>query len=91
MVHGWGKRQAVAVHEGFFDELPELPRVQPHKADIVWLVYGLLPDARGARFRLTLKDSVYCSFNIAMQTIIRPHPPAAEDFQKTLQERLTGG
>jgi hypothetical protein len=35
----WGKKQAVAIDQGFFKTLPTLPSVDQHEADIAWLIY----------------------------------------------------
>ncbi len=51
ILKAWGKKQAVALHEGFFNTLPPLPTSDPAHADIAWLIYGLELDATGQRYR----------------------------------------
>ena len=39
ILHKWGKKMAVVVHKGFFDQLPRLKEVRESNAEIAWLVY----------------------------------------------------
>ncbi|MBI5829801.1 MAG: hypothetical protein HZB20_09760, partial [Chloroflexi bacterium] len=41
ILHSWGKKQAIALHSGFYRTLPKLPEVKPDKADIAWPIYDL--------------------------------------------------
>ncbi len=43
ILHGWGKKIAVALNKSFFNTLPKLKPVSKSKADIAWLIYDLEP------------------------------------------------
>lgn len=88
ILRAWGKRQAVALHHGFFDTLPVLPEVAPETADLVWLVYDLQYDVQAREYRLVLSQRVYTMFSAALDQIATPDPGPVTDFIDLLQERL---
>ncbi|MBZ0305519.1 MAG: hypothetical protein K8I82_05575 [Anaerolineae bacterium] len=52
ILHRWGKRQAVALHRGFFDTLPVMNEVAPQEAEIAWLIYDLTLDETQNQYQL---------------------------------------
>jgi len=65
ILHGWGKKIAVALNKSFFDTLPKLKPVSKSKADIAWLIYDVMLPPTGAttslsyQTRLVRHDVVY--------------------------------
>jgi hypothetical protein len=88
ILHSWGKRQAIALHSGFYKTLPRLPKVKPVQADIAWLVYDLQYDAARKRYDLTLTQTVYTAFKPALDKITIPEPGLIETFIEHLQNKL---
>jgi hypothetical protein len=88
ILNSWGKKTAVVIHEGFFDTLPELSRVDKGESDIAWLVYGLEPHKSENRLTLVKKEVVYTNFKDAMNRISVPRPGKMDDFICKLQEKL---
>jgi hypothetical protein len=84
----WGKKQAVALHRGFFNTLPTLTEVEPHEAEIAWLVYDLTFDASQNLYRLSLHRAIYTSFQVALDQIATPQPGPMVEFMEYLQEKL---
>jgi hypothetical protein len=84
----WGKKQAVALHRGFFNTLPTLTEVEPHEAEIAWLVYDLTFDASQNLYRLGLHRAIYTSFQVALDQIATPQPGPMVEFMEYLQEKL---
>jgi hypothetical protein len=89
----WGKKQAVALHKGFYATLPELPAVEPQEAEIAWLLYDLGFDEAVNRYRLVRDRIVYTAFEPALLKITTAPAGSIEDFlallQTKLDERLT--
>ncbi len=88
ILHGWQKKQAVAVDRAFFATLPMLPEVSPEQAEIIWLIYDLLHDATTNRYILTRIQTVYTTFEAALTRINVAEPPPLEDFMRQLQRRF---
>ncbi len=84
----WDKKQAVALHRGFFRTLPELPEVQPDEADIAWLIYDLVRDPEQNVFSLALQTTIYTRFESALNQIAVPEPGPMNTFVEMLQEKL---
>lgn len=84
----WGKRQAVALHKGFFATLPELPEIEVEQADIAWLVYDLQFDAANNRYQLVLDRVVYTAFEAALLRITTAPAGSVSDFMTLLQTKL---
>jgi hypothetical protein len=65
ILHGWGKKIAVALNKSFFDTLPKLKPVSKSKADIAWLIYDVMLPPTGAatalsyQTKLVRRDVVY--------------------------------
>jgi hypothetical protein len=88
ILKAWNKKQAVAIHEGFFRTLPELPVVEPEKSDIAWLVYGLEMDADAHRYRLARRKTEFTTFKAAIEKMTLPAVGPIEKFVQVLQQRL---
>jgi hypothetical protein len=88
ILNSWGKKMAVAIHEGFFETLPELPVVSKTDADIAWLLYTLQRSQKEDKLVLTRKKIVYTSFKEALDRIVLPHPGNVNAFIGILQEKL---
>ena len=84
----WGKKQAVAVHRGFFETLPQMAEVAQNVADLAWLVYDLKFQKGSKRFKLTRSRIVYTQFRPTLLTITTAEPGPVEDFVSHLQAKL---
>ena len=88
ILNAWKKKIAVALDEGFFNTLPNLKKVDPKQADIVWLVYELALNESEKRYSLKRSKTVYTIFNESLDRIIRPEVGSPNDFIEKLQEKL---
>lgn len=88
ILKAWGKKQAVVLHEGFFDTLPSLPRADPVKADMAWLIYGLELDSASNRYHLQHRRTEYTAFGAALDSVILPTIGPMEAFVSQLQGKL---
>ncbi len=88
ILKGWGKKQAVAVQRSFYGTLPDLPRVSPDEADLVWLIYDLEHNPERDVYTLTLAESIYSNFQPALDRITKPKVGPIEPFMHDLQIRL---
>lgn len=84
----WGKKQAIALHSGFYKTLPQLPKVKPNQADIVWLIYDLQLDPTRRQYKLTLSDKVYTQFKPALDKITISEAGPVDTFIQHLQNKL---
>lgn len=88
ILHHWRKKQAVALHRGFFDTLPVMKEVAPQEAEIAWLIYDLMLDETQNRYQLVLFRTVYTLFEEVLSRIVTPQPGSMDGFVLHLQERL---
>lgn len=88
ILHSWDKKQAVAIHRGFYETLPVLAEVKQAEADIAWLVYDLAPDEQSQHYHLKLRQTIYTLFRPALDQITTPEPGPVEEFIGHLQVRL---
>lgn len=88
ILKSWNKKQAVALQKTFFNTLPVLPTVDKEAADIAWFLYDLIHDDKQNRFRLTLVETVYTSFEPALLRVTTPEPGDITDFLYQLQNKL---
>lgn len=88
ILNSWKKKMAVALHEGFFKTLPELPTVPKEKADVAWFIYSMRYDQKQKRYRLVLKDTVYTKFQDALNKISVSEPGDMSEFIELLQGKL---
>ena len=88
ILKAWGKKQAVALHKGFYDTLPDLPEVNKERAEMAWFVYDLSLDTKKERFHLRLESVKYTEFLPALEKIITPPLPNMTKFRTMLQGKL---
>jgi hypothetical protein len=86
--HAWRKKQAVALHRGFYDILPSLTQVKPAEADLAWLIYDFTHDKTINRYRLTKAETVYTKFQPTMLQLTTAEPGPVETFVSQLQAKL---
>ena len=84
----WRKKQAVALHRGFYNTLPVLPEVAEEDADVAWLVYDLELKKSQNRYQLVHYNTVYTQFGAALEKITTPKTGSVDDFIIKLQEKL---
>lgn len=88
ILHTWGKKQAVAIHRGFFDTLPKLAEVDPQDAELAWLVYDLTHDVSQNVYKLTRSQTVYTKFEPTMLKLTTAEAGPVEHFVEHLQSKL---
>ncbi|MBW4492898.1 MAG: hypothetical protein KME26_07385 [Oscillatoria princeps RMCB-10] len=88
ILKSWHKKQAVALHKGFYSTLPPLPEVEKQEADMAWLIYDLTRDSERNLYQLTLSRTVYTLFQPALERITAPEAGSIDDFIDHLQEKL---
>lgn len=88
ILHTWRKKQAVAIHRGFFNTLPKLSEVEPQDADLAWLVYDLVRDPAQNLYKLTRGLTVYTKFEPAMLRLTTAEAGSVELFIEHLQSKL---
>lgn len=88
ILKSWGKKQAVALQKSFFETLPNMPSVEPEKADIAWLIYDLVEDENHGKLQLMQSEIVYTEFAPALKKISQPEPGIVDDFIGVLQDKL---
>ena len=88
ILHAWGKKQAVALHKDFYNELPELPEVAKEEAKMAWLLYDLKHDPAGNRYHLENHKTIHTDFEPALLKISTPNVGKQETFVKHLQAKL---
>ncbi len=88
ILNAWKKKIAVALDEGFFTTLPNLKKVDPKQADIVWLVYKLTLNEGKKLYSLKRSKTVYTLFNESLDRIAQPEVGSPGNFFETLQEKL---
>jgi hypothetical protein len=88
ILHSWGKKQAVALQRGFFNNLPPLIEVDPDKAEMAWFIYDLTLNETVNQYQLQLVKTVYTQFELALNQITRPQPGLLKEFTIQLQEKL---
>jgi len=88
ILHSWNRKIAVAIDTGFFAELPALPQVPSHQADVAWLIYDLQLDTTTDHYQLVKAHTVYTQFTPALQLITTSVPGSETDFLRQLQRKL---
>lgn len=84
----WGKKQAVALHRGFYSSLPDLTEVDAAEAEIAWLIYDLVRDPKSDQYHLKLYRTIYTLFEPALNQITTPAAGPVGDFLAVLQDKL---
>lgn len=86
--HAWGKKQAIVIHRGFYQTLPQMAEVSSNEADLAWLVYDLVYDTVTQRYQLVKGATIYTKFAPTMLRLTTTEPGAVEDFTQLLQAKL---
>ena len=84
----WERKTAVALHQGFYNTLPELGEVVPEEADVAWFVYDLQRDEAAQRYRLRNVRTVYTRFEDALERITRSKAGNEAAFIRRLERKL---
>jgi hypothetical protein len=87
ILRAWGKKLAVVVDGPFFKTLPQMVTVSKEKAEVCWLVYDLIEV--GARFEMTLSQTVYTTWNEVFKSITNPEIGDVDDFISVLEQKLS--
>ncbi|MFQ5751687.1 MAG: NotI family restriction endonuclease [bacterium] len=88
ILKAWEKKQAVVLQKCFFETLPELPLVDPDKAEVAWFLYDLEKSTEASKFDLVLRDTIFTQFTSAMERVTTPEPGDFDQFVEVLQEKL---
>lgn len=91
ILHEWGKKMAVVVHRGFFDQLPPLQEFSELSADLAWLIYDLRYDSTTNRYNLQRASIKYTKFENVLSTIATPTVGSVNEFVKYLEGRIRKG
>lgn len=91
ILNSWGKKTAVIVHRGFFEQLPKLETVDPSEAEMAWFVYDLEVNGTTGRYHLVRSDVRYTRFESALNTISVPVPGEMSKFMSRLESRIKKG
>ena len=88
IINKWDKKMSIVVDKYFFDSLPALPETTPQDADIAWLVYELVLDARQNRYTLTPGQTIYTAFSPSLEAITTADAGPLGTFIEHLQQKL---
>ena len=95
ILHAWGKKTAIALNEGFYEELPPFEHVEKSEAEIAWMIYRLRHRMPENRYTLERQKTVYSKFTESLRQITTPEPGDIEEFMRQLQvevdEKLNTG
>jgi hypothetical protein len=91
ILHEWGKKMAVVVHRGFFDQLPPLREVNERNADLAWLIYDLKYNSTTNRYNLKRSRVKYTKFENVLSTIATPTVGSVSEFVRYLEGRIEKG
>lgn len=85
----WGKKQAVAIHRGFFNTLPKMAQVRRTNADLAWMIYDLQHDKKLNIYRLVCGQIVYTQFHPALLKLTNAEAGPVDKFVERLQTKLS--
>lgn len=88
ILKAWNKKVAVAIHESFYNTLPELAEVSESEGDIAWMVYCLEYQESSKTFKLRRKKTVFTLFEPSMKRITTSEAGPVEEFLSRLQDKL---
>jgi hypothetical protein len=91
ILHKWGKKTAVVVNRGFFEQLPALDAIREQDAEIAWMVYDLLYDKATNTYQLHLSNTLFTEFETALSRITTPKTGDIHEFTTTLEKRIKSG
>jgi hypothetical protein len=84
----WKKKIAVALNRDFFNTLPKLKEVKQSSAEMAWLVYDLVLNAKEKRYDLKAWKTVYTIFDESLNQITRSEAGDVKDFIDHLQAKV---
>ena len=87
----WGKKMAVVVHRGLFEQLPSLPEVSERNADLAWLIYDIRYNSTTNRNHLRRSRIKYTKFENALSAIATPTVGNVDEFVEYLEGRIRKG
>jgi hypothetical protein len=88
ILQSWGKKQAVAIDQSFYNTLPGFPEVEVAKADIAWFIYEVAQEKGVEPNQLRPVKTVYTQFTSALTKITKANPGPVESFLEHLQMKL---
>ncbi len=94
ILKSWNKKQAIVLHKGFYDTLPDLSPAKLNKndpkAEVAWLVYDLIKHPTEDRMVLTLnaQETTYTDFATALAIITVGDSGDVADFEAVLHTKL---
>lgn len=88
ILHSWRKKQAVVLHRGFFNTLPQLAEVDVKDAEIAWMIYDLTHDATRNVYEMQPARTVYTHYESAMLKLTTAEAGPVENFIQQLQSKL---
>jgi hypothetical protein len=88
ILKAWGKKQAIAIHRGFFNTLPRMTEVAPEESDLAWLVYDLTHDGAHNVYKLTQGQTIYTKFEPTMLKLTTAEAGSVDTFIEHLQAKL---
>lgn len=88
ILNAWGKKMVVALHEGFFRNLPQMEEVPLDQGEIVWLVYDFVSRPDRSDLSLKMTRAVSCRFQKSLDTIMNPRIGSVDLFVRRLQSKL---
>lgn len=91
ILNSWGKKTAVIVHRGFFEQLPSLETVDRSEAEMAWFVYDFEVNETTGRYHLARHMVRYTLFETALNTISVSAPGEMSKFMNTLESRIKKG
>ncbi|MBZ5702770.1 MAG: hypothetical protein LAN84_13105 [Acidobacteriia bacterium] len=88
ILKGWGKKQAVAIHRGFYNTLPKMAEVSKAQADLAWMIYDLKRNNKFNTYSLVRSQTVYTQFQPALLKLTTADAGPVDKFIGQLQAKL---
>jgi len=88
ILKGWGKKQAVAIHRGFYNTLPKMAEVSKARADLAWMIYELKRNTKLNTYNLVRSQTVYTQFQPALMKLTTADAGPVDKFIGHLQSKL---
>lgn len=88
ILNQWKKKQAVAIHRGFYNTLPQMTPVKEQEADLAWLIYDLLLDKERNVYQLRRSEILHTKFTPTLFHITTAEAGPIQDFINELQAKL---
>ncbi len=91
ILNTWNKRMSVVCQRQFFDHLHLLdnsPHISESDAELAWFLYDLVFDPQTDHFKLQLENTVYMTFEFAMDRLSTLHAGDITAFTAVLDKKL---